>query len=45
VEYRPTKPPGERYAVGTKGGAPNGIAYGVGGDYAEAFANADKVAR
>ena len=41
IEYRGAKPMGERYVVGTKGGAPNGIAFGVGGSYDEAFANAD----
>ncbi len=42
IEYRGAKPPGERYAVGTKGGAPNGIAYGKGASYEEAFADADR---
>ena len=41
IEYRGAKPAGKRYVVGTKGGGPDGIAYGVGGSYDEAFANAD----
>lgn len=42
VEYRGGKPAGERFVVGTKGGGPNGIAYGKGSSYEEAFADADR---
>jgi hypothetical protein len=41
IEYRPARPAGERYVVGTKGGAHGGVAYGKGGTYDDAFANAD----
>lgn len=42
VEVRQSEPPARRYVVGTKGAPPDKTAFGRGGSWEEAFADAER---